>query len=294
MDFNFVRNPQLRDGFASIFDQAQVGKGKNLFVDTVNGLAGNDGLSWGTACLTMGAALLKAASRDTIYFVGKIIEQVTAPLGVYGVRIVGADTSPRHDLAASWMGTGLTASKALLELREQGWSLENILFQSFTTGPAVKLSRGEDATYPDPSHASFINCRFTGADGIWDAGGCYGIKFINCKFHDLTGTAIKAVAGPNGGIAHATQWLLEDVQFLNNAVGIVHDFKWCVLKRVMFGANTVTINLTGGEAPNFLLECMFDEANATFTNTAGYYGLTGDVWNVYLTDQVRNTIPTVA
>lgn len=291
-DLNFVRNPQLREGFKNIFDQAEVGRGKNLFVDTVNGRAGNDGLSWDTACITMAAALAKAASRDTIYMVGKVREQLIAPLGVYGVRIVGADTTPRHDLAASWMApaSGSVNSKALIEIIEQGWSFENILFQSqATTAPAVQMTRAEDAVHPDPSHASFINCRFCGCDGILDSGGCYNITIKGCKFYDLTGSAIHYITG--AGIAAPQHWHIEDCDFVNNAIGIEHGFKWCVIKRCHFADNTVTINLTGGTAPNFVIENYFDVAKADFDPTGGVTGVDGDVWMNYCTDGLECGLP---
>lgn len=274
--------------------QSELGHhGKNIFVDTTITTSG-DGLSWATACKTMAAALLLAASSDVIYVSGKINEQCIAPLGVYGVRIVGADTSPRHDFAASWIVSSGDASKANLELLEQGWSIENMMMQSFTTSPAVKLSRGEDTAHPDPSHASFINCRFTGVDGIWDAGGCYNITIKGCKFYDLTGSAVKSVAGPNGGIAAPQHWLVEDCDFVNCLAGLVNGFKWIRVVKCMFANCTTSLNFTGGTAPNFVIDCSTDEANATFNNSNGYWGLTGDVWKMNLTDQVRHTIPTVA
>jgi hypothetical protein len=266
--------------------------GKQWFVDTVNGKAANDGKSWDKAFLTMAQAFAVIASRDTIYFVGKVIEQIVAPLGVYGVTVIGADTTPRHDLAASWMGTGLAALTPLCEIREQGWRFVNILFQSITTGCAVKMTRAEDAVHPDPSHASFINCRFCGVDGIWDSGGCYNISIIGCKFYDLTGTAIKVVAG--AGIAAPQHWLIEGCEFVNNASGIVNGFKWCTIRKSRFAGNTSSINLTGGTAPNFITDIYVDEPNATFNNTHGWTGITGDIWKVHCTDQVRYGIPTVA
>lgn len=290
-NLNFLRNPQLRNGFENIFDQAFVGRGKNIFVNTITGRAGNTGESWDEACLTMAAALAKAASGDVIYISGKIREQLIAPLGVYGVRIVGADTTPRHDLAASWMApaAGGVVSKALIEIIEQGWSFENILFQSFTTAPAVKMTRAEDAVHPDPSHASFINCRFAGVDGVWDSGGCYNITFKGCKFYDLTGTAIKSVAG--AGIAAPQHWIIEDCEFIGNANGIVNGFKWCTIKNCRFADNTVTINLTGGTAPNFIIDNYFDVAAADFDPTGGVTGVNGDVWYNYLLDAVEQGLP---
>ena len=266
-------------------------KGLIYYVNTVNGLDINDGLSHDNAFLTMAKAFTMIASRDTILILGKVREQLIAPLGVYGVTVIGADTTPRHDLSASWMApaSGGTASKALVEIIEQGWTFENILFQSFTTAPAVKMTRAEDTVHPDPSHASFIGCRFAGVDGIWDSGGCYNITIRECKFYDLTGTAIKVVDG--AGIAAPQHWMIEDCEFIDNASGIVNGFKWCTIKGCRFADNTVTINLTGGTAPNFVIGNYFDVAAADFDPTGGVTGINGDLWYNYLTDTVEQGLP---
>jgi hypothetical protein len=266
--------------------------GTKRYVDTVNGLDTNDGLSWETAYKTMAKAFTVIASHDTIYFVGKVREQLIAPLGVYGVTIIGADTTPRHDLAASWMApaSGATVSKALCEIIEQGWVFQNILFQSHTTAPAVKMTRAEDAVHPDPSHASFIGCRFAGVDGIWDSGGCYNISIIGCKFYDLTGTAIKVVAG--AGIAAPQHWLIEDCEFVNCANGIINGFKWCVIRNNVFASiTTKVIDLTGGTAPNFVYDNAFNIAGADFDPAGGVIGVTGDYWSNMLLDGLETGLP---
>jgi hypothetical protein len=297
---NFIDNIYVTDGdgntrtIADTSGRLYMGSesGKSWFVDTVNGAVGNDGKSWDNAFLTMAAAFAVIGSRDTIYFTGKVREQLIAPLGVYGVTIIGADTTPRHDLAASWMApaSGATVSKALCEIIEQGWKFVNILFQSHTTAPAVKMTRAEDAVHPDPSHASFIGCRFAGVDGIWDSGGCYNISIIGCKFYDLTGTAIKVVAG--AGIAAPQHWLIEGCEFVGCANAIVNGFKWCTVRNNIFAdITTKIIDLTNGIAPNFIVNNYFDVAAAAFDPTGGVTGVDGDLWYNYLLDAVEQGLP---
>jgi len=291
-NLDFLRNPQIKKGFADLIGETDTSKGVNWYVDTVGGSAAGDGKSWDTACSTMAAAFLKIASRDTINMIGKVREQIVAPLGVYGVRIVGADTSPRHDLAASWMApaSGGTTSKALCEVMEQGWVFENILFQSFTTASAVKISRRETAEIPDGSHAMFINCRFVGVSGIDDNGGNSFVTVRNCTFQSLTGTAI---LGSSVSADVPTQWLIEDNRFVNCTNGIDEAFYHATIRRNIFiGTSTKYIDLTGGTAPNAVYDNVFTSvAAADFDPTGGVTGVTGDYWYNELTDTKERGLP---
>jgi hypothetical protein len=239
----------------------------------------------------MAAAFAVIASRDTIHFVGKVREQIVAPLGVYGVTIVAADTSPRHDLAASWMApaSGGTASKALCEVMEQGWRFINILFQSFTTAAAVKLSRRETASIPDASHAQFLGCRFVGVSGIDDNGGNSFVTVRNCTFQSLTGTAILG-SDTSGDIP--TQWLIEDNRFIDCVNGIDEAFYHSTIRNNVFmGTFTKFIDLTGGTAPNFVYDNIVNVAAADFDPTGGWTGVNGDYWKNYLTGGIEVGLP---
>lgn len=281
----------MKSGFENIFDQALVGRGKNLFVNTITGLAGNSGLSWVDPCLTMAAAIAKAASGDVIYIYGKVREQLIAPLGMYGVRIVGADTSPRHDLAASWMApaSGGVASKALLEIKEQGWVFENLLLQSFTTASSIKLSRRETALIPDASHAMFNNCRFVGVNGIDDNGGNSFVTIKGCVFQDLTGTALLG-SDTSGDIP--TQWLVEDNRFIDCVNGIDEAFKRSTVRNNVFqGTFTKYYDGTGGTGTNFIYDNIVNIAAADFDPAGGWTGVSGDYWKHQLTDTVEIGLP---
>jgi hypothetical protein len=264
--------------------------GNIYYVNTVSGSNDSDGLTWDNAFLTMAKAFTVIGSRDTIYFVGKVREQIIAPLGVYGVTIIGADTAPRHDLAASWMApaTGATASKALCEIIEQGWRFVNILFVSTTTAPAIQMTRNEDAVHPDPSHAQFIGCRFFGVDGITDTGGCFGVKIIDCQFYALTGTALKQ----NGvSMDWPTAWKVIGCEFVSCAAAIVKPLKWSTVRDNVFNTNTITIDLTGGTAPNYVYDNHFNLAAADFDPTGGVTGVTGDYWSNMLLDILEIGLP---
>lgn len=291
MRFDFIRNPQMKIGFENLLDNDFIARGKNIFVDTVNGHAGAEGSTWENACLTMADALAVVASHDVIYVSGKVREQVIAPLGVYGVRVIGADTSPRHDLASSWMApaSGGVASKALLEVKEQGWSFENLLFQSFTTASAIKLSRRETAEIPDASHAMFIGCRFVGVSGIDDNGGNSYVTVRGCTFQSLTGTAILG-SSTSGDVP--TQWLVENNRFIDCANGIDEAFYHGTIRdNVFMGTFTKYIDLTGGTAPNFVYDNIVNVVSTAFDPDGGFTGVTGDYWKNYLTDGVEVGLP---
>lgn len=281
----------IRDGLnqENVLDSIPLAPGTIWYVNTVSGSDANDGRSWSAAFATMAAAFAVIASRDIIYMVGKVREQLIAPLGVYGVQIIGADTRPRHDLAASWMAPlAPVADTALVEIIEQGWVFKNILFVSTTTAPAVLMTRAEDAVHPDPSHAIFDNCRFFGVDGIEDIGGCFGVQVLNCQFYGLTGTAIKQ----NGvSIDTPTAWVIDGCQFIGCASGIVKPLKWGTIKNCQFNGNTVSINLTGGTAPNYVYDNQPDKAAADFDPAGGFTGVAGDYWKNYLLDVLEIGLP---
>jgi hypothetical protein len=291
--FAAARDAELGTRLGAIETELVPGPGTNRYVDTVNGsdASTNDGLSWEKAYATMGKAFEDIESRDTIYFVGKIREQIVAPLGVYGVTIIAADTTPRHDLAASWMAPAAdgVVGKALVEVMEQGWAFINILFQSFTSGAAVKLSRRETAEIPDASHAQFINCRFVGVTGIDDNGGAFNVVVRDCTFQALTGTAI---LGSNTSGDIPRQWLIEDNRFISCANGIDEAFALSTIRNNVFmGTFTKFIDLTGGTAPNFVYDNIVNVAGADFDPAGGWTGIDGDLWRNYLLDGIEVGLP---
>src|SRR3990172_4435974 len=70
-------------------------KGRAWFVDTSYGGNGT-GKSPKTAFSTMQRAFDNVQSGDVIYFVGKVTEQLTTPVQVFDVTVIGAGNRPRH------------------------------------------------------------------------------------------------------------------------------------------------------------------------------------------------------
>ncbi|MCK9599543.1 MAG: hypothetical protein M0R06_10920, partial [Sphaerochaeta sp.] len=174
-------------------------KGTTLYLDTVNGSDVNSGLSWSNALKTMTKAMTKIDDNGIIAILGDVREHVTAPLGVTGVRIIGAAGGrTRHDNGVRWREAVTAGDAPLLTLREQGWEVHNILFVPQDTYSAIRLRREESATYPDASHAIIRGCKFIGGVahgshagmGIEDYGGMHHVLIKGCEFSELDGAII--------------------------------------------------------------------------------------------------------
>ncbi|HEY6021104.1 MAG TPA: hypothetical protein VIY48_14710, partial [Candidatus Paceibacterota bacterium] len=206
--------------------------GIDLFVNTVHGSdsAYTKGLDWSNAFATMQAALdrldtpkffsAEQASNSRIWVAGCLKEHALAPLGVYGVQIIGAvHGRPRHSTSggvvldgngASWYESATSTNKPLLELREQGWEVVNMLLVPKSGYGAVKLHREENATYPDASHFAMRSCKVISSGtrvglGIDDSGASYHILVEDNEFYNLE-YAYKA-SGVGIAAPGAHQWL---------------------------------------------------------------------------------------
>jgi hypothetical protein len=275
--------------------------GRTWYVDTINGSNSNTGLAPTEAFLTVAKALANVDSYDIIAISGVVKEQVVAPLGVFDVTIVGAANRPRQATnngvatggGACWISPAVpTATTALLELIEQGWTVANILMAPVAASPCIKLTRAETATHPDPSHASILGCRFAGGGatgiGIEDSGGCHNVAIEDCVFQSLAGTAILGVAG--AGIAtplmnrYARNFFN---QCANNIdIGASHSL---FLQNRMIHTTTNKLKISAG-GNNMVLENTFEDTAANITHAHGYFGIASDVWRNYSTDTAATSV----
>lgn len=278
-----------------------------VYLDTVNGLDQNDGSAWASVfnlngvgpVKTMAVALTKVRSNGCIAFVGKIREQVVAPLGVYGVTIMGcAGGAPRTDLAASWLApTSATAATPLIQLREQGWVLRDFLMTGPTDDACVKLSRRESVSLPDASHACFYNMQFQGGFiHIEDDGGSFNVRVDDCVFMLAAGAGGGAIVSTSTTVAAPYKWQITNCVFESNVNHIVMPFNKAVIGfagngNVFLAATTAVINLTGGTAPNVVNSNVFNIAAADFDPAGGVTGVTGDAWSNTLTDAIETGLP---
>lgn len=271
--------------------------GTTYYVDTSTGLDTNNGKSWSNAFLTMGKAFTSVASGDTIRFRGKVKEQLTAPVQVFDVTIIGSGTRPRHadstpaggQLAANtWAAPDApVAATPLCKLQQQGWSFVNILFAAPTDASdlacAVHLFRdaGAGDLERDSSHASFYGCRFaSGAGGINDTGGCANVGIYGCRFEALTRFCILGVG--NIGVGQSN-WDIRGNTFDEMDNGIKIAGFGCRIENNTFTAGltpntTFVLNVSnGGGSKNFIVGNFFQTATANF-NTPDVVGNATDVW----------------
>ena len=276
------------------------GPGVNWFLNANGGSDSLDGNTWGNALHTMREILLRVSSNDNIFFIGQIREELVAPLGVSNVRIYGAGTQPRYgnegsfanpllDAASTWRPPASpTAAIPLLRLRQQGWLLSNILFDCPVDAAAILMQRAEDATNPDPSHATIQNCRFTdGKNGIEDTGGCAGVLVQNNVFQRLTGQGYKV---NSTGIAVPLQNRIIGNQFSDCDGGVVGSFAQALIANNIFQdgpthdwtqgvINTIAVAAQG--QMNFVINNFTFDIAADVDPAHGYTGSSTDVWRTF-------------
>lgn len=243
--------------------------------------------------------------RDLILFSGVLREQAVAPLGVFDVRIVGAANQPRQATnagvptggGASWLApTSPVAATPLLELREQGWTIENIQMAGPSDDACIKMHCEESATYPDASHLTLKGVRFTGGlIGLEDFGGASNVLIEDCSFEDLAGVGGGAIVITNQGIRIPQRWMVRRNRFLPSVNGIVG--AWVdsqFIYNTIMKQTTTTINLASGNTGlrNTVRWNDFNIAAADFDPAGGVTGNATDTWVNYLTDVLEFGIPT--
>ncbi len=237
-------------------------------------------------------------SRDTILFSGVLREQARAPVGVFDVSIIGAANQPRQATSggvptgggASWLApTVLTAGMALLELVEQGWTIENIQFAPPAALDCIRFRRMETAAIPDSSHGVVRGCYFSaggaGGHGI-NLGECKRILVEDCEFESLTGTCIRRTA--DGGIANTQFCRILRNHFGGNANDIVLANGTNILVRDNLFMDAVDgarkfIQVTGANlvALNNYTPLV---ATAGYSVANGFEGGATDMWRHYVSD----------
>jgi hypothetical protein len=277
--------------------------GVSYFVNATSGLDTNDGRTWDTAFLTMTAAFAAIDSGDTIYFNGKIKEQLTTPVQVFDVTVVGASNRPRHadptpdggQSGATWTTRATPATTTpLVKVLQQGWRFENILFAGPSASSCVLGFRdgGAGDAERDASHLELVGCRFaSGQDGFESSGGCYNVGIYGCSFHDLTGYPINHTAG--AGIAASYRWQIKGNRFQGNAkwIDTFNGNSWEITDNVVVKTTTPGLDTSGGTGGNAILRNVFDIAAADFDPVGGFTGHATDVWSNYLTNAIETGLP---
>ena len=272
--------------------------GSIWFVDA-NVSASGDGMSWGQAFKTMAEAFAVLTSGDTVFFRGKIREQLITPVQVFDVTIVGAGNRPRHadstpdggqDAANTWTypASGATTA-ALCKVLQQGWRFVNILFASPTDHAGLWFFRdaGADDAERDASHAEVLGCRFAaGLDGIRGTE-VFNVHIADCIFYDHTGYAIKHVSG--AGVAAPYRWTVENNRFdlCANWMGAWTASHFVIRNNVITNITTLRLDTRLGDH-NVVVGNVFDIAAADFDNSGEIYGAATDVWSNTLLEHDRD------
>lgn len=199
--------------------------GNCWYADSVNGVAGNDGNSWEKACLTIAAAVAKAAAGDTIYIKGSFTEVVTVSL--VGLRIIGVGTGPKQ---AQW---GSATDTKTLTIAANYVHIENVYFLP----PARTAGTPASIQLSGANHARILGCRFHGQfNSPW-----YGIYSPVCDsdnvliadcefFYFHTTTYGKAIFGVEaGGLSYST-WRILRCHFFSCVVAIDINGRGCLIK----------------------------------------------------------------
>jgi hypothetical protein len=289
------------DDRVTAVERALGGPGQDYFVAALASGGGDDGasgLDWEHPLATMAAAFALVGDHGRIFVIGNVREQLLAPLGIQGVRIIGAAGGrTRHDDGARWYApASVVADTPLLTLREQGWEVHNLLFVPPTDLPAIRFRRAEDATYPDGSHAIVRNCKFVGdsGTGIEDHGGCHHWLVEDCEFAG-SATAlpngIKCVAG--AGIAAPLRVTIRRCTFTAVTNAIQLPGTQCVVERNKFGAGTIIVTTHGGSGGNFVIDNQLPLAQANVNIAGGVRTHASDIVRNLSTDTAAATVGAV-
>jgi len=290
----------LSDGGQFAPPTANLGNGRTYMVDPQNGSDSNDGVAWDQAFATMTAAFAVVADYDTILLNGVLREQVTAPLGVFDVTILGAANNPRQATSggvptgggATWLApTSPAATTPLLTLLEQAWTIDNIFFGTVASTPSLRLKGLETASFPDASHAIVRNCAFatqglTAEVGIggWNL---FNTIFKNCRFQGLTGTAI---AGEDVSIRTPAENQILDCYFREcaNAINMPMNYGR-IVGNFFKDITTLQIDINAG-ADNYVCFNMFDKSQANISIAQGFVGNASDMWRNWSSDTAALTV----
>jgi hypothetical protein len=239
-------------------------------------------------------------SRDIVYVVGVVREHFSAPVGIYDVTIMGAANTPRQATSsgtptgggATWLApTSPTALTPLLELREQGWAVENIMFGTVASTPAIRLKRQETAANPDASHARISGCYFA-TQGLSTEHGIGSESLFHsiiedCLFLGLSGTAL---LGESVSIATPSSNQILRNYFRECANAIDWPMNYGVIDgNRLKDITTKQIDINVG-ADNYVGINFFDKSQANISIAGGFIGNASDIWRNYSSDTVGLTV----
>jgi len=266
---------------------------RSFIVDPTDGYDGAGGVgSIRNPLATVARAVVLATEGDQIVFRGKVQEEVVIPNRLGGLTIIGAEGRPRHGDAPFYAGNlwkipaaGETGTTALVTVRAQGVSFENILFDAPSDAACIEIERNalSGTSEFDGSHMAVDGCRFVGGQsGIEVDGGAFNVLVRNSVFQSLT-NGIKIL---NTGVSVPLQWLIENNEFMGNTNDILGPFTDSTIKENRFhtagsGSTNKVVDTSDGSsqgARNFVIGNWFHNPSTEIKNNNGYRGTSTDHW----------------
>ena len=291
--------------------------------DSNHGSDTNDGFSADRPLATIGQAFtnisalpLRYRSDGVIRVRGHLKEQVAAPLGAYGWKIIGAAGGrPRHSTSdgafldsngCHWSEEATATNAPLLTLREHGWEVYGIMFVPESGYPAIRLRREETATYPDASHSKIALNRFFQSGAVGQGIDDYGAgSHALIAYNEFEGLEFGYKSG-NVGISAPNRHHFYRNDFNSCKNDIVGNFYGTKIEANVFRTvyhatthpNTVNCAYTAdaGVAANGnrVFDNHFADNAADVTIAKGYKPATGDVWRNFVANTAAYvvTVPT--
>lgn len=173
--------------------------GNVWFVDGNAGLDGNDGKSTSRPVATVGKAISLASKQDTIYIngLGPVVtdmtdpnaysEQLTIPVGKYGMKLVGAGANRHNPFYTQIKGS---AAGRIIEIKAPGTVIENLDFNKGSATTGMIYFNGDNGTTAMAWGCVIANCHIRNANSEGNA----GIKFFAGSYNTIVDCIFEACA----------------------------------------------------------------------------------------------------
>lgn len=270
--------------------------GVTYYVDSVNGLAINDGLEPTNALLTIQSALDLCATvrgRATIYVApGGYTEDLTTPLNAIAPfgRLIAWNPTPERSFGAVYLAPS-TASTPCLIVQARGWLIKGFEFDP-NAGGAVVI--GGTTAGNNGAGTIIEDCLFNGGGvalfGIdWQSSiaGNPLCTVRNNTFYDFNPGTGRCLMCSNSGIDQPTLALIENNIF-EGSDHYIHmnprGFKSSVIRHNTFFAGTADEKLNNGGGSN--CQVYGNALGGVYTPVGGYVAGSGDDWTGNMAEDV--------
>lgn len=252
MDLNFIRNPQMRDGFNGVFGGLDSEYKRTFYVDVNAGTTGGDGSSWGSAMKTLTVALAASkadiaasargwAGRNRIFYQGDNDEAHKETLTTLADKtdIIGVG-SYDHNAYPMLVGAHVIAGAFM------GCRFINMGFKSLAAGGVIFT------LVTAQSGIEFINCNFNGDSTVAGTIGLLAtaveqLKVSGCRFKGAFSTAaIQLGAGATNGLLIEKNLIQSAAKGIEISATLTAVYRDAIIKDNDFDVGTFVINDNAG------------------------------------------------